>query len=252
MDNLVRADLHVHTALSPCADSDMKPLQTLLTAEQHSIAVLGVVDHSSARNAWAVLDVAEAFDVRVFVGLEVESAEGVHILALFDTAETAMAMDGFVAEHLPDLANRPDIFGEQHLVDGLGHLVGFDPRLLATAIDLSIEEIAEQTAAYGGMSLPAHIDRQANGLLPVLGFVPPGLRVDAFELSRHTSPADARRRWPQLAGLPLVMSSDAHYLEDIGAAATWISRDLAHASGSAREWGQALARELTARARETP
>jgi len=247
MDNLVRADLHVHTALSPCADSDMRPLQMLLTAEEHAVSVLGVVDHSTARNAWAVFDVAEAFDVRVFAGLEVESAEGVHVLALFDTVETAMAMDGYVAEHLPDLANRPEFFGEQLLLDGLGHVVGLDPRLLATAVDLSIEEIADHTAALGGMSFPAHIDRQAYGLLSVLGFVPPDLKVDGFELSRHTSPADARRQWPQLAGLPLFTSSDAHLLEDIGAAATWISADLAAAPLSAREWGQALAAELIAR-----
>jgi len=75
MSARVAADLHVHTALSPCGDDQMRPPAMLLSAERRGVRVLGVVDHCSARNAAAVLGAAPAFDVRVFVGLEVESAE---------------------------------------------------------------------------------------------------------------------------------------------------------------------------------
>lgn len=244
MADRVAADLHVHSALSPCGADEMTPPGMLLTAERRGIRVLGVVDHGTARNAAAFLEAAQAFDVRLFVGLEVESAEGVHILALFDTAEAALDMDAVIAGHLPGLPNRPDLFGEQHLVDEWGNRVGVDERLLVTATDLPIERIALLTSERGGLSIPAHIDRPANGLLPTLGFVPPDLQVELFELSPHLAPADARARWPELAGRPLMSGSDAHCLADIGRATTALSPQLAQAPLNACEWGRALAREL--------
>lgn len=244
MGKRVAADLHVHSALSPCGSEEMRPPAVLLTAERRGIGVLGVVDHSTARNAWAFLGAAEAFDVRVFAGLEVESAEGVHVLALFDTLEAVAAMDDLVAARLPGLPNRADLFGEQLLVDEMGTAVGEDGRLLLTATDLTVEEIAVATAEAGGMSIPAHVDRSANGLLPTLGFVPTDLRVEVLEVSRPLAPAEARRRWPELAGWPLVASSDAHYLDDVGGAVTWISEGLAAAEVPAAEWARLLAEEL--------
>ena len=242
----VRAELHVHTALSPCAGEEMKPPAILLRAEQLGIRVLGVVDHCTARNAWAVWDAAEAFEVEVLVGLEIESVEGVHILTLFDSVEAAMDMDCVVASCLPGLQNRADIFGEQHLLDGWGEVIGHDERLLVTAADLTIAEIAELAAAREGMSIAAHIDRPLNGLLPVLEFVPPELEGELLELSPHIGAEQARRRWPELCRRPLVAASDAHYLADIGQATILAPGDLADCGVTARQWGQSLARELLA------
>lgn len=244
MKRLVGVDLHVHTALSPCGSEQMRPPAVLLSAERRGIGVVGIVDHNSARNAGAFLAASEAFAVRVFVGLEVESAEGVHLLALFDSTESALELDAAVAAHLPPLANRPDLFGEQWLVDEYGEVTGCDGRLLVTATDLSIDEIARMTQELSGFSLPAHIDRSANGLLPVLGFVPPDLPVDLYEVSRHLPRSEARERWPQLRGLPLVASSDAHYLEDIGQGAILVPEEFADLGARAGAWAQALGQYL--------
>ncbi len=238
MAPLVPIDLHLHTALSPCADEGMRPAEMLLTAEQRGLRVVGIVDHSSAGNARAVLEAAPAFDVRVFVGLEVESAEGVHLLGLFDREQAALSMDELVAAHLPPLANRPDLFGEQHLLDEWGHLLGVEERLLLVGTDLSVEEIAQAIAERGGLTIPAHIERTTHGLMPLLGFVPPHLRVELFEVSRHLPLLAARERWPDL---PLITSSDAHSLEEIGQAPTWIPAEVAAAPLGAREWGWAVA-----------
>ena len=244
MSRRVAMDLHVHSALSPCGSEEMRPPAVLLTAERRGIAVLGVVDHSSAANAPAFLAAAQAFEVRVLVGLEIESAEGVHILALFDTAEGALEMDAVVAGHLPHLANRREILGAQFVVDEMGKVVGEEERLLIAATDLAIEHIAELTLERGGLSIPAHIDRPANGLLPTLGFVPPDLRVDLFEVSPHLTRTDARTQWPELAGRALVSSSDAHFLESIGRSVTWAPAELARRELPLAEWAARLAEGL--------
>ncbi|MBM3497799.1 MAG: histidinol-phosphatase, partial [Armatimonadetes bacterium] len=192
MTERVPIDLHVHTALSPCASAEMTPPSILLSAERRRIGVLGVVDHNTAGNARAVMEAAPAFGVRVLVGLEIESVEGVHVLALFDSADAAMALDTVIGECLPPRPNRIEAFGEQYLLDPLGEIIGEDPRLLAAAVDLGLEAIVELIGRYGGLSIPAHIDRRANGLLPTLGFIPSGLSSDLWELSPHTTPDAAR------------------------------------------------------------
>jgi PHP family Zn ribbon phosphoesterase len=237
-------DLHIHSALSPCASGDMLPPQVLLTAELQGVGTVGIVDHSTARNAPAFVEAALAFGVEVLPGLEAESTEGVHLLALFATPEAALQMDGAVARHLPDLPNRPDIFGEQLLVNEWGDLTDHDPRLLVTAVDLSLDELVALTHDLGGIAVPAHVDRSANGLLPTLGFIPPGLEADLFEVSFRTTREHARSRWPQLATLPVIGGSDAHSLGEIGRACTTIPRELARPAEPLREWARALSAYL--------
>jgi len=245
MGRSVAIDLHIHTPLSPCGADEMRPPEVLLTAERKGIGVVGIVDHCSARNAWAFLEAAPAFDVRVFVGLEIESSENVHILALFDSLEPAMEMDRIVSEHLPGLTNRVDVFGPQLLVDEWGEVRGEDDRLLVTAVDIGLEDIAEMSHGLGGLSIPAHVDRSANGLLRLLGFVPPKLQVDAFEVSASHW-GGSLKSFPELQGRPLTTASDAHCLADIGRAVAYISEDLARARVDAVEWGRRLSEELLA------
>jgi PHP family Zn ribbon phosphoesterase len=241
-------DLHIHSALSPCAGGDLVPPQVLLTAELRGVRTVGIVDHSTARNCQAFMEAAPAFEVQVLPGLEAESSEGVHLLALFSTSDAALRMDGVVAKHLPALPNRPDIFGEQLLVNEWGDLTGHDDRLLVTATDLSLEELVALTHELGGIAVPAHVDRSANGLLPTLGFVPPGLEADLYELSFHISRERAVAQWAQLAKLPVLASSDAHCLEEIGRSCTAVPQELARPTEPLREWARALASFLLVQA----
>ena len=237
-------DLHIHTALSACGSDEMTPPRILLTAERAGLALVGVVDHNTAGNARAVLDAAPAFAVQVLVGLEVESAEGVHVLALFADADAAAEMDNMVARHLPGLPNSPELFGEQTLLNEWGDLAGLDTRLLAAGTDLDLAGIITATLELGGLALPAHVNRSASGLLPILGFVPPGLQAPALEISRHITPGEARRQWPELANWALLTSSDAHQIADIGAAPTVVPSELAEPGGDPIEWLRRVADAL--------
>ncbi|HEX2987515.1 MAG TPA: PHP domain-containing protein, partial [Chloroflexota bacterium] len=89
-----------------------------------------------------------------------------------------------------------------------------------TAVDLSLEEVVERSQGSGGLCVPAHVDRPANGLLSVLGMLPEDLRAPALEISPRIDIDGALKQYPQLAGNTLIRSSDAHTLEDIGKVAT--------------------------------
>ncbi len=215
-----RADLHVHTCLSPCADLTMGPRTIVARASERALDMIGISDHNSAENAGAVLRAAGAHRLRVLPGLEVASREEVHILALFDTLEGALALQEIVYRELPG-TNDPEMFGLQVVVNEDHDVLGFNPRLLAGATRLSVEQIVDAVHRLEGIAIAAHADREAFGILGQLGFLPEELELDALELSPHITAEEARRRWPQCEGRALVRFSDAHTAEQIGRATTW-------------------------------
>lgn len=214
------ADLHVHTVLSPCANYRMVPELLVERALEVGVNLLGITDHNSGENVAAVVSAAQDSGVTVLPGMEVESREGVHLLTLFDDVEGLERWQGIVYEALPRRENVDRVFGSQLVVDAAGHLLRVNQRLLITAADLSLEEVIATSLGLGGLCIPAHVDRPANGLLPVLGLLPGGFKTVAVEISWRLTPQEAVRQFPALAGHTLLRSSDAHYLEDIGKATT--------------------------------
>lgn len=201
-----RADLHVHTVLSACADTEMIPSLLIARCRDLGLDLVGVADHNSAGNSLAALEAAQNSGVVVKPGLEVESSESVHLLCLFDEAEPALDMQALVYAHLPSIppAGGSRFFGEQFLVDASGGFLGHERHPLFMATDLPASVVADAAHQRGGLVLGAHADRRAHGLLAVLGFVPPELSLDGLECGP--------------GGLMggRVASSDAHRLNEIG------------------------------------
>ena len=135
--------------------------------------------------------------------------------------------------------NQPEIFGYQIVSNEDSEVLGENPRLLIGATNLGLGDIVRRTHALNGLSLSAHVDRPANGIINQLGFIPPDLELDAVEISYRIPLAQARERFPLIGGLPCITSSDAHFLKDIGRAATLFRL----AAPSLREIGLALRAE---------
>jgi hypothetical protein len=219
MPRRYQADLHLHTCLSPCADLSMGPRAIVERARERGLDVIGISDHNSTENSAAVRNAARDRNLTVLPGMEVTSREEVHILALFDAVDHALELQAMVYEHLPG-ENDPEVFGMQVMVNEDHDVLGFNPRLLAGATDLSVERVVDCIHELEGLAIASHVDRESFGLLGQLGFIPPDLPLDALELSPHTSDEEARRRFPSCARFPLVRFSDAHFLDDIGKVST--------------------------------
>ncbi len=208
-----RADLHVHTVLSPCAEIEMIPPLIVQEAIERGIDLIAITDHNASANVSAVQKAAQGSGLVVLPGMEVQSREEVHILCLFETLQQLSDWQTQVDAALPNLTNRPDFFGEQLVVDEQGEFIRTEPRLLLTSTRFSIDEIYQRVNALGGLVIPAHVERTKNGLFPLLGLVSPNWPVEAFEISRHTTPEKARIQFPALAQYPLIQSGDVHMLE---------------------------------------
>ena len=208
---IYQAELHVHTVLSPCAAVEMIPPLIVDQALARGITLLAVTDHNSSANASAVMQAARDTPLSVLPGMELQTREEVHLLCLFDTLEQLEAWQARVDELLPKIPNNIGFFGEQFVVDAEGEFIRREERLLLNSVDIELEHAAQEVTALGGLAIPAHVDRKANGLIEILGLVPPGF--EALEISRYCSPQSALQKFPQLNGHTLLQSGDVHLLD---------------------------------------
>ncbi len=209
------ADLHIHTCLSPCAELEMLPDLIVERAQELGLHIIAITDHNSAENAASVVNAARGTGITVLPGMEVQTREEVHVLALFDTLEQATAWQEQVYAALPPLKNDEMAFGEQLLLDANGKPAGYLDRLLVTSTSFTVEEVVERVAALEGLCIPAHVDRPVYSIVATLGFIPPGMDVAGVEISPNIGLAEARERFPQLASYSLVANGDAHRLKEM-------------------------------------
>ena len=212
-------DFHIHSCLSPCADMDMTPHSIAGMSYINGLNAIAVADHNTARNIRAVTKAAEEYGVCVVPGIEAESAENIHLLCLFPTIEAAEKMGVFLESHLPPIKNRPDIFGEQWIMNEVDEKTGEIDILLINATDLPIEEIKEKAESLGGVCIAAHIDREKNGIIATLGSVPDYLEFSTLELSRYVSEWDKEEKYKYIS------DSDAHLLTDISEKMNYLELD---------------------------
>lgn len=168
---------------------------------------MALTDHNSARNCPAFEAACRHAGVVPIFGLEVTSREEVHLLALFETVESALDFGEWVYARLPEIPNDPERFGDQVVVDVEEVILDEVTKFLLPGIEASIDEIGGEAHRRGGLFIPAHIDRSAYSMVSQLGFLPEG-NYDAVEITR----------WPPEAGAErytLICDSDAHYLEDV-------------------------------------
>jgi len=194
----------------------MSPRRVVKKAIEKRLDMIAICDHNSAENVAAAQQCATGTALAVLGGIEVMSAEEVHVTALFDRARDLLRLQRLVYERLPDALNRADVFGEQIIANQGDEVVGYNKRMLIGATTVTLEDLVDRIHQFGGLAIASHVDRESFGIIGTLGFIPPGLRLDAVEISSHIGRAEALRRFPELAAFPVVSSSDAHYLDDIG------------------------------------
>lgn len=203
-------DLHIHSCLSPCGDMDMTPHSIAGMSYINGLDIIAVADHNTARNVRAVKKACEEFGILAVPAIEAESAENIHLLCLFESVEMAESMGELLESHLPPIKNRADIFGRQVIMNDLDEQQGEIETLLINATDIPIEEMIKQTQKRGGVCIAAHIDRESNGIVNILGSVPEYLNFKTVEFSKTAQISDFYKK-----KYTCITDSDAHYLTDI-------------------------------------
>lgn len=206
-----KADLHVHTVLSPCGELEQSPRAIIKAAKNRGISILGISDHNASENVRPCMELAERGGITVIPGMEVTSVEEVHILCLFGDLSDLGMMQGKVYQRLGDEKNDPAKFGYQVITDTKDNVLGFNERLLLGATDMSVDEVVSYARRYNGLAIAAHVDRPMFSMTSQLGFVPPPPAFDAIEVSWRGDAEDYLAM-----GYVVIRTSDAHRPADVG------------------------------------
>ncbi|HOR85694.1 MAG TPA: PHP domain-containing protein, partial [Bacillota bacterium] len=187
--------------------------------------IIAVTDHNSCSNLPAVMEAAKENGLMVIPGMEVQTKEEVHILCLFKRMEGAMKFAEIVYNSLPNIKNNEEIFGRQLIFNSLDEIVAKEDKLLLSSTVLSVNDVFILVRGLGGICIPAHVDRQGFSIITNLGFIPPDLKVKTIEISKKSTPETVLRKYPFLNKFKYIVSSDAHYLQDISEREFFIELD---------------------------
>ena len=209
------ADLHIHTALSPCAEDEMTPEAIVQKALKAGLTMIAICDHNTAGNTAAVKEIAGK-DIAVIAGIEITTVEEVHVIGLFPDTETAGKVSEKILATLPDVTDEArQRFGAQPVMNAQGQILGQEPKMLSVASIFDLSESVKLIQQHHGLAIAAHLDRPSFSVMSQLGMLPEDIRFDAIEISA-TAVRSSRFQEFRTFGLPIIASSDSHFLDDVG------------------------------------
>lgn len=215
-----RADLHIHTVLSPCGDLEMSPVNIVSEAARKGLDIIGITDHNTTRHCELVTRLAAKKGIFVMQGAEVTTKEEVHCLAFFENTYALKKFQEFLDENLPEIYNDPVKFGYQVQVDEYDKVIYEERKLLINAVAKSIHELETFIHSLHGLFIPAHINKLKNSIYSQLGFLPVNLNADALEISGTAASSGFLTVHPDIKSYSQITGSDAHYQDEIGSAFT--------------------------------
>lgn len=209
---MIRADLHLHSCLSPCASLEMSPVSIVRLAQEKGLQCLALTDHNSCRNSPAMAKVCAAAGLPCLHGMEACTVEEIHALCLFDTLAPALELSDYIHARLPDIPCIKKL-GEQIVVNEKDEVEEWEERYLGSGASITFTDLCAHVLNAGGLFIPSHIDRPAHSLLSQLGRVP-DLPYSAVEISPwydlKKDPLKVVKKYP------LIGNSDSHLEEQLG------------------------------------
>jgi len=211
------ADIHIHSVASPCGDLDMSPVRIADAAVKAGIHIIALTDHNTTAHCRSMTHIGQALGLLVIPGAEVTTSEEIHCLCYFPDTATAERFGQQIEESLPEIANVPEKFGYQVVVNEQEEILRYIEPLLLSATRFSLTRLNELVEELGGILIPAHVNRPSYSVLSQLGFFPADFQPVAIEVSDFVQ---ARTNPLIPVTMPWIYSSDAHYLHQIGTKTT--------------------------------
>ncbi len=225
-------DLHIHSCLSPCGDEDNTPNNIVGMASLCGIDILALTDHNSCKNCPAFFEAAEKYGITPIAGMELTTSEDIHVVCLFEHLQDAIRFDEYVSERLTKIKNRPEFFGNQSILNENDESISTVDNLLIVATSISVSDVKAIVEGFGGVCYPAHIDRDSNGIIAILGTLPEDTLFDYYELRDKANIEKYSMRYG-IEEDRFIVSSDAHYLTDISDKDAFIEFDTLDTSSEA-------------------
>ncbi len=201
-----RADLHIHSLLSPCGSLEMTPREIIARAVARGLDMIAVSDHNSTLHCELTVALGMEAGITVLRAAEVTSAEDVHSLVILPDEAARVSFQQWIDDHCAHMPHNPDILGDQVVIDKDENTIREINHFLPAALNATLDEVEAAAHRHGGLFIPAHIDRPSMSITSQLGFIPEDLYIDAVEVVGRAT--DILH--------PVIRNSDAHMPEHIG------------------------------------
>ncbi len=208
-------DIHIHSVLSPCADELVTPNNILNMAHLNELDIVAVTDHNSLKQLPTIFDIAESYDFLVVPGVELQ-LEGGHLLAYFNE-DDYKTFDQELEQYL----NHNDPTEEQVIMDVFDLEVEQYPYSLTGDLNCSLHEMLQIIRKHNGVTILAHIDKDAYSLKNVLKREDMEY-IDGMEVTKYVDMESLLYQYPLLQGLPVYKNSDSHTVTSLSRRSQYI------------------------------
>lgn len=208
-------DLHIHTALSPCGQTCMKPNEILKVADINKLDFIAICDHNSVNQLESFNKIRNNYNVVVVPGVEVTVNEGYHVVCLFPNFDKALEFGNILNANLNPIFHDLSKLGEQILYDEFDQIRG-------TKTDVSLQQNTKITIPmlrkfadeFGAIMFLAHIERYDEFIYEKVETVYKNM-FDAIEINARSDYENIIKEHPNLKKYLIIRDSDAHSLEII-------------------------------------
>lgn len=211
-------DFHIHSALSPCADDESTPCNIVNMAVLNGLNAIALTDHNSVKNCRAAINAAKDRNLLVIPGMELTTNEDIHILCLFDDIKKAEDFEDYIKRDMIKIKNKVNVFGHQYIYNENDSISGEEEMLLSVATGVPSYKAADIVKSYGGVAIPAHINRESNGIISILGDIDKSMGFNTVEITDKDGGKDGLN----LSDFKIICDSDAHNLNNISEAVNFI------------------------------
>lgn len=206
-------DLHIHTALSPCADVLMSPNNILNMAMLKELQIIAVTDHNSCLQLDVIEELSESYEMLIVPGCEVEVKEKYHVVCLFPSFQIARKFQKALNIYLTRKMHDEELYGEQNLFDVFDDIINNYQISLMGSSNISVLDLRKLVKGLGGITVLAHIEKYPSDIFEKLETV----YKDAFDAIEVNANYDIAKLQDKLNTLPhlILRNSDAHQIVDI-------------------------------------
>jgi PHP family Zn ribbon phosphoesterase len=174
-------DFHIHSGFSPCGSEDMSPNNIVNMSIIKELDAIALTDHNGIGNVRVTVEIGKKMGLIVIPGIEIQTVEDVHVVALFKTVEAIEAFYNEIKTERLLIKNKPERFGHQMIFNEEDEVIGYEENYLITPFNLNINEVIVIAKKYEGLIFPAHINRNSFSIIKSLGFIDKELDVENIE-----------------------------------------------------------------------
>lgn len=215
-------DFHIHSGLSPCSSNDMSPNNIVNMSLIKELDAIAVTDHNGIDNVRVTVEIGKKLGLIVVPGMEIQTVEDIHSLVLFKTVDDLEKFYASIIDRKLKIKNKPERFGDQYIYNHEDEVVDSDPYYLITPFNITIDQTIEGAKAFGGLLIPAHINRNSFSILKSLGFISKDLEIENIEWYKELPRDRTEYKDKLLRPYRELINSDAHELVDISERVNYI------------------------------